>query len=150
MCAFELMNPQPCDMDLNVGAPIGTIHVKSGGYFPSPEQEAEGIRAKDFKDFMGKSFLLPTPPVVRRRLLQKHGIEVPEDLVSSTRHLAEFAGSITQQVPSATRPGPDVTVAVAGDDPRFGSPSAAMDSIQSEIDARSSSFSRKNKRPLEP
>jgi hypothetical protein len=47
--------------------------------------EAEGITERDFKDFLGPSFLTPTPPAKRRALLEAKKIAVPQALLDATR-----------------------------------------------------------------
>lgn len=92
--AYEYCNPKKRAIECTIRRPIGTILIPGGTFVPTPEQEAAGVTAEIFKDYVGPSFLRPTPPAVRRRLLQAVGLPVPESIVTATAHLTEFGGEV--------------------------------------------------------
>jgi hypothetical protein len=93
----------------NLGKPIGEIRVVAKTAVPTVEMEKEGIRAKDFKNFVSPSWLRPTPPQMRRRLLEAANQEIPEDLERRTRHL--FPGSPVSV--AATQPAGELAAAAS-------------------------------------
>ena len=113
--AYELWNPHTADMEFTMGNPIGTIRIKSRTYFPSPEQEEVGIRAKDFHDLIGPSFLAPTPNKDRRRLLEAAHLPVPQVVLDATRHLPEYKGKEEGTSVVAGAAAPAIVKATAGE-----------------------------------
>lgn len=89
---FEFHNPHPSAVDCCIRQPVGTLHIPAGQAVPTPEMEARGITVALLEPFVLPSFLRPTPPADRRRLLVAAGVAVPEDVVAATAHLPEFGG----------------------------------------------------------
>jgi hypothetical protein len=99
---FEYHNPHPSAVDCCIRhQAIGTLRVAAGQAVPTPEMEARGVTAQLLEPFVLPSFLRPTPPADRRRLLVAAGVAVPEDVVTATSHLPEFGGAV---LPKATAP----------------------------------------------
>jgi hypothetical protein len=98
---FEYHNPHPSAVDCCTRQPVGMVRVAAGQAVPTPEMEARGITALLLEPFVLPSFLRPTPPADRRRLLVAAGVAVPQDIVASTAHLPEFGGV---QAPAAPLP----------------------------------------------
>jgi len=103
---FEYHNPHPSAVECCIRQPVGSVKIAAGQVVPTPEMEAVGITADVLSPFVLPSFLRPTPPPVRRRLLVAAGAAIPEDLVAATAHLPEFGGKFEPQPPQAVAAGP--------------------------------------------
>ncbi len=90
--AFEFYNSNPHAVGCSFHRPIGLIVIPRGGYAPTAEQEREGVSADIFKDFV-PVLLRPTPPEIRRRLLEEAGLGVPRELVVATSALADSSAA---------------------------------------------------------
>jgi len=105
---FYYWNPHTNNIDLTLPQPIGTVRVGPRGsgheFIPTPHHKEDGVTAKMLRDFEGPSFLSPTPPEVRRSLLEKAGKGVPSWMADRTRHLPQFqvdAGVLAQAATAA-------------------------------------------------
>lgn len=163
--AYELWNPHTADMRLTLGAPWGFLEIKSHCYFPTPEQEKAGMHWQNFSDLIGKSFLQPTPPRDRRRLLEAAGLPVPSSLVEATRRFPEYSG----RTPGAPEPvaAPVADASVMPTTPaektaaeklkeaglerltQNAQSAASVEDLQKMVDAKCSSTSRHGKKPME-
>lgn len=65
---FEFFNPHKCVISCTLPAPHGQVKVSPGEYVPTPEQEAQGLRANLLRPHVSQSFLHKTPGHIRRRL----------------------------------------------------------------------------------
>jgi hypothetical protein len=135
---FELVNKQSNNMEFNIGGRIGAVHIKSGDYFPTPEQEERGIYARDFTEQIGPSWLSKTPPATRRLLLEKAGLPVPESLIEVTKHLPQFKNGSAH----ADTPIPKVVVPSTTEFARSG-PGEIEQQLQEMVDSKCSSSSVK-------
>jgi len=97
---YDFYNPKKRAIECVLRGNIGTVLVAGESFVPTPEQEKKGLTAESLENagFVPK-LLKPTPPVIRRRLLQASGEEIPEDILASTSHLAEFGGGSTERAP---------------------------------------------------
>jgi hypothetical protein len=90
--AYDFFNPHNCAIDCSIPMPIGMIRVMPNECLPTVEQEEKGITAELLEMFNIPNLLHPTPPALRRRLLQEEKLEVPPAVVEATKHLPEFGG----------------------------------------------------------
>lgn len=109
---YEYHNPHPSALECCIRQPIGSVTIPSGAVVPTPEMEAAGVTSDVLAAFACPNLLRPTPAVVRRRLLQKAGAAIPENILAATNHLPEFGGTLPapQSVPT-----PAVTPVPAAD-----------------------------------
>lgn len=98
---FEYHNPHPSAIECCIRQPVGSIIITQGEIVPTPEMEAKGITEAVLAPFVVPNLLRPTPPVIRRRLLQAEGADVPEDIIAATAHLVEFGGTPQPVAPPA-------------------------------------------------
>lgn len=98
---FDYHNPHTSAIECCIRQPVGSVKIMAGEIVPTPEMEARGITADVLFPFVLPSFLRPTPPVIRRRLLAEAGASIPKDLVTATAHLPEFGGKF-EPVPTPT------------------------------------------------
>jgi len=91
---FFYWNPHTNNIDLTLPQPVGTVRVGPRGsgkeFIPTPNHKEDGVTAKMLRDFEGPSFLSPTPPDVRRSLLEAAGEGVPSWMAERTGHLPQF------------------------------------------------------------
>ena len=97
---FELHNPRKRAVECVLRGSFGTRTILGESFVPDPEQEERGLSAEFFEDYVPK-FLKPTPPVVRRRLLEASGLEVSVMFLEATCHLEEFGGLDQFVVPAS-------------------------------------------------
>jgi len=110
---YEFCNPGTRAVECVIRGKWGTILVPGGTFVPTPEQEEGGIPPETFAEYT-PSLLKPTPPALRRRLLEARNLPVPKDVVDATAHLSEFGG----EIPSAEVEAAQETVLSLGDTPK--------------------------------
>lgn len=100
---YELYNPNHHNVEVTLAGRGGLIVVAKESCVPTEEHEKAGLTVETFRDYV-PSFLRPTPPAVRRRLLEEEGKPVPAPLVSATAHLPEFQRATGSESPPSPPP----------------------------------------------
>ena len=98
---YELHNFNAHRVEVTLPGNTGLLVLPADSHLPTEEHENAGLTVETFKDYV-PSFLRPTAPAVRRRLLAKEGRKVPKSLIDSTAHLAEFGGMDGSPNPSGS------------------------------------------------